>query len=465
MEATGNYQTAASIANAGWRALPAPAGVAASDGTSPSRVTVTWNAVDGARGYRVFRSAGSSTPTQVGVTGASVLTFHDTTAAAGSSYSYTVKATGPSGIADSVASAANSGWRALPAPTGVTASDGTSSEHVRVTWRAQAGAVVVKIYRAEGSGTPGLAGIAMATAGFFDDIHAIPGRVYRYSARFFGESGTGNGASSASDTGYRALAAPAGLAAASEDTRIRLSWTLMRGATSYRIYRGTSPASLTLLATTSARNYDDVSAQRGVTYTYRVSAVFPQGEGPRSEAVTSQRSGSRSGMAPPPDEASGKGSDRTLLESLAAAEEAHAVDPESLPMGMERYLALVSLEPDAPGIECAAFSNDADVAADAPERDATAATTAEEAEDASNPSEWIDMDGNGVPDLCQLRQGDLDLNGQIDSGDMAALLLLVGNESEHGIGDLVPDGLIDALDVRALAGRLEAPGDPADAEA
>ncbi len=465
MEATGNFQTAASTADAGWRALPAPTGVAASDGTSPSQVTVTWNAVAGARGYRVFRAAGSSTPTQVGVTGASVLTFHDTTAVAGSSYSYTVKATGPSGIADSVASAANSGWRALPAPTGVTASDGTSSEHVRVTWRAQAGAVVVKIYRAEGSGTPGLAGIAMATAGFFDDIHAIPGRVYRYSARFFGESGTGNGASSASDTGYRALAAPAGLAAASEDTRIRLSWTLMRGATSYRIYRGTSPASLTLLATTSARNYDDVSAQRGVTYTYRVSAVFPQGEGPRSEAVTSQRSGSRSGMAPPPDEASGKGSDRTLLESLAAAEEAHAVDPESLPMGMERYLALVSLEPDAPGIECAAFSNDADVAADAPERDATAATTAEEAEDASNPSEWIDMDGNGVPDLCQLRQGDLDLNGQIDSGDMAALLLLVGNESEHGIGDLVPDGLIDALDVRALAGRLEAPGDPADAEA
>jgi fibronectin type 3 domain-containing protein len=464
MEATGTFRTAASTADSGWRALPAPTGVAASDGTSPSRVTVTWNAVPGARGYRVFRATGSATPTQVGLTSASSLSFNDTSAAAGTNYSYTVKATGPSGIADSAASAANAGWRALPAPTGVTASDGTSSEHVRVTWRAQAGATVVNIYRAEGSATPGLAGIAMATAGFFDDVNAIPGRVYRYSARFFGESGTGNGASSASDTGYRALAAPTGLASTSEESRIRLSWTMLRGATSYRIYRGTSPASLTLLATTSARTYDDVSAQRGVTYTYRISALFPQGEGPRSDSVTGQRTSTRSGMAPPPDDESDKGSDQTLMESLAAAEDAPSVDPESLPMGLERYLALVSVEPDASGIECDMFTDAEDDAADDLEGATTTTPPEDESRDVGPSLPWIDMDDNGVPDLCQLRRGDLDLNGQVDSADMAALLLLVGTQSEFGIGDLIPDGVIDALDVSELARRLEGASEPGDAE-
>ncbi len=462
MEATGTFQTAASTADSGWRALPAPTGVAASDGTSSSRVTVTWNAVAGARGYRVFRAAGSATPTQVGVAGSSPLSFDDTSAVAGTSYTYTVKATGPSGIADSVASAANTGWRALPAPRGVVASDGTSSEHVRVTWRAQAGANVVKIYRAEGSATPGLAGIAMATAGFFDDVNAVPGRVYRYSARFFGESGTGDGASSASDTGYRSLAAPTGLASTSEESRIRLSWTMLRGATSYRIYRGTSPASLTLLATTSARTYDDVSAQRGVTYTYRVSALFPQGEGPRSDPVTGQRTSTRSGMAPPPDDESDKGSDQTLLESLHAAEDAPSVDPESLPMGLERYLALVSVEPDASDIGCEPSMDSRDDPADAPEDAASAVPPEGQSNDAASSPPWIDMDDNGVPDLCQLRRGDLDLNGQVDSADMAALLLLVGTQSEFGIGDLIPDGVIDALDVSELARRLEAAGDSAD---
>ena len=50
-----------------------------------------------------------------------------------------------------------------------------------------------------------------------------------------------------------------------------------------------------------------------------------------------------------------------------------------------------------------------------------------------------------------LRAGDLDLNGTIDHGDIAALLTMIGSEPQLGIGDLDGDGVIDAADIAALS--------------
>jgi hypothetical protein len=61
-----------------------------------------------------------------------------------------------------------------------------------------------------------------------------------------------------------------------------------------------------------------------------------------------------------------------------------------------------------------------------------------------------DLDGTGVPDLCQLRCGDLDLNGRIDEGDLSILLTMFGQEPVLGVGDFNPDGFIDAEDLAAL---------------
>jgi hypothetical protein len=74
-----------------------------------------------------------------------------------------------------------------------------------------------------------------------------------------------------------------------------------------------------------------------------------------------------------------------------------------------------------------------------------------------------DLDGNGMPDICQLRCGDLDLNGRIDGGDAAMLLLLIGQEPVLGVGDLDGDGQIDASDMQCLLARM--PPVSADVEA
>jgi hypothetical protein len=62
----------------------------------------------------------------------------------------------------------------------------------------------------------------------------------------------------------------------------------------------------------------------------------------------------------------------------------------------------------------------------------------------------IDLDQNGEADLCQLRRGDLDLNGAVDQDDVAILMQLIGSDPVLGIGDLDGDGAIDNGDVAAL---------------
>jgi len=67
-----------------------------------------------------------------------------------------------------------------------------------------------------------------------------------------------------------------------------------------------------------------------------------------------------------------------------------------------------------------------------------------------------DLDGNAVPDLCQLRCGDLDMNGVVDLGDLAILLAMLGEEPVLGIGDFDANGQIDADDLAEVVQRIQA---------
>ncbi|MCE2875357.1 MAG: hypothetical protein LW625_06945, partial [Planctomycetaceae bacterium] len=78
-----------------------------------------------------------------------------------------------------------------------------------------------------------------------------------------------------------------------------------------------------------------------------------------------------------------------------------------------------------------------------------------ESADPTNAPAIIDLDQNGEPDLCQLRRGDLDLNGRMDEADLALLLIMIGEEPVLGFGDLNGDGVIDGSDVQALSERMD----------
>lgn len=235
--------SALSAPDAGHRKLPAPTGVSASDGTYADKVVVTWNPVNGATSYQIFRAEGMfDTKTQLGTLSSKskALSFNDSTANLGAFYYYWVKAVSKNGTSD-FSDPWDTGYRKLPVPTGVSASDGTYSDKVRVTWNSVQGAAQYLIYRSTSS-TGGQVNIGGSVTTTYDDTSASPGTTYYYWVRAFWSFMGSMSDYSSPDSGWRAVQAPSPptLLSPSNDatgvsTNPTLSWNASSGATSYQI--------------------------------------------------------------------------------------------------------------------------------------------------------------------------------------------------------------------------------------
>jgi hypothetical protein len=250
-----------SASNTGWQNLPAPLAVTATAGTFANKVVVAWLPVTGVTGYKIFR-VGSETA--IGSVGSSSLTFSDTTATPGTSYEYFVKATSTAGL--SGMSASQSGYRNLPSPTGVAATDGTSVAFVGVTWVAAPGAVEYEIFR---SGTADPIGTSSGTS--FNDVGAVAGKLCTYTVKAKGTVGVS--AASTGNTGFRALSAPTAVAASdgTSAASVTVTWVASTGATAYKIFRSGSVSAIGTVG--AVTTFNDTSATVGVLYTYTVKAV------------------------------------------------------------------------------------------------------------------------------------------------------------------------------------------------
>ncbi|MCE2885193.1 MAG: hypothetical protein LW806_09880, partial [Planctomycetaceae bacterium] len=218
-----------SAAVTGWRNVPGPSAVMASDGTFASKVQVEWTSVSGATGYTVWRKLPSAAAyAQIGtVAGGATLAYADTTAAVATTYQYAVKATNSAG--STAFSPSDTGWRNTTAPGSVAASDGTYNDKVRVTWTAAPSATGYKVFRTEPGGSAVEIGSVAATALLFDDTTAAIAVFYAYSVQSV--CALGAGGTSAADNGVRAPGAPTNVAA-SDGTftdKVRVTWTAVNG--------------------------------------------------------------------------------------------------------------------------------------------------------------------------------------------------------------------------------------------
>ena len=427
----------------GWRMLSAPTSVSATDGTDTSRVVITWAAPAGATRYSIYRAEGTATAVLIGSTLAPVVSFTDTSAAAAKLYTYSVSAWGSTGAGESARSVSNTGWRGMVPPTGVSASDGTSTSQVTISWNATLGAVSYKVYR-------GATLIGTTSGRAIADVSATPGTVFAYSVIAVGPTGTGESARSGTDNGWRNLSAPAGLVATKNlATKIQVRWNSVSSATGYSVYRGTSASSMAFLAIAASTTYDDTTAVAGTTYFYAVSARSGGGDSARSTSTTGVRVSSLLGGNDPKP---GDAGDGPAPGTTAPTEETE----EPAPMGVERYLQVVAVTKDV-AVACAPFTAEAtELPADASQaEDGSESAAAQPPEEPS----FIDLDQNGEADLCQLRRGDLDLDGTINEGDLALLLTMLGETPVMGFGDLNDDGVIDATDVAELTVR-QVPAEP-----
>ena len=200
-----NYDT-------GYRAIAAPNTPTVSDGTYTDKVLILWSSVSGANSYIIYRST-SANGTYLQATSSSS-PYYDTSAIIGTTYYYKLRAcTGSNGSgACSDYSNYNTGYRAIVAPNTPSASDGTYTDKVLISWSSVSGANSYIIYRSTSAN--GTYSQAAGLSLLYYDTSATAGTTYYYKLRACtGSSGTGICSSYSNyDTGYRAITAAPSIA-------------------------------------------------------------------------------------------------------------------------------------------------------------------------------------------------------------------------------------------------------------
>ena len=270
--------------------LSAPQGVQASDNSSPDHVSVSWNLLAGASSYYVFRNTTNDSQS-AGQVAQNLLAspFEDTSASPGTTYYYWVRAYNG---ALSQWSSSDAGTRlqlpAPDAPTNVSASDGPGIAPIQVSWNAASGASSYYIYQGTSNSVGSASEVAQTATLNWTDNNSAPNQTYYYWVRSWRENG-GHSAYSQSDSGSWQLAAPATVSATDGTVanQIDISWAVVPGASSYRIYRSEDSVfanSTEISNGISQQSYVDNSVAAGTIYHYWVKAEASGIQGPESSS-------------------------------------------------------------------------------------------------------------------------------------------------------------------------------------
>lgn len=244
--------------------LSAPSGLAAA--STPGSVALTWTAVSGATSYKVYRSTTSGSYGAALASGVGTNSYTDSTASNGTQYYYVVRAFNGADSADS-----NEVTTLPMASFAIASTNSPSSSSVQVTWTGPTGAATydVRYGTATGSYTTTVTGVTSPYT-----ITGLSANTNYYIViRANNAIGAGTSVTSSESIQKTATGAPTGLAAVASPGSVALTWTAVSGVTDYKIYRGTTAGSTTLLASGNVPNsYTDSTVANGTTYYYAVVA-------------------------------------------------------------------------------------------------------------------------------------------------------------------------------------------------
>ena len=259
-------------------AKSAPAALVVKIGNSAAsgKPMLTWNAVEGATSYRIYRSTsrGSGYSLLGTVTATS---YTNTGAKAGTTYYYRVKAVNDAGLSpysNVVSGKVKSVTPKLSAPV-VKIGHSASSGKPMLTWNAVSGATSYKVYRATSqNGTYSLLGTVTATS--YTNTGAKAGTTYYYKVKAVnsaGESAFSNVVSGKTTVTTLTMGHSA------SSGKPQLTWKAVSGAASYRVYRATAKnGAYSVINTTKALTYTNTGAALGTTYYYKVEALNASGK-------------------------------------------------------------------------------------------------------------------------------------------------------------------------------------------
>ena len=218
----------------------------------------------------------------------------------------------------------------------------------------------------------------------------------------------------------------------------------------------------TVIATTignTAVTYKDTSAVAGIVYGYTVAAETSQGLTNPSESDSGYRRASFTG-----DDGNTPSDGSTTDTGLNGDAGDNSNVNQSVASGNEDSTTNAGLDTSSTDMNAGDSSADA---ADEVDTRSLAQIKCDHLFDAvaermmSNPSLVdsvvlrldLDEDRNGVKDVCQRNQGDVDLNGVVDESDLVALMSAFA--AKNMIADLNLDGQLDSEDIAMYLIALE----------
>lgn len=249
--------------------------------STATNVTVKWETVSGANGYKVMRKAdGSKTWSTIGTTNSKKLSFTDKKVNCGVKYHYTVRAYRNVSKKPVLGSYNSNGLEIMTIPDRPVVSVSSANYNkLNVSWSRSNGATGYKVYRKVVNGTYKLIrNISGGAATGFTDTVECGTEYYYYVTAYVINNKVEYG--SFDSEAVKGKAVPQTVKLGSPSTtkgQAKINWSTVPGATGYYVYSKTGNSGYKLIADVKGGNvksYTDKNVVSGKKYTYTVKAYI-----------------------------------------------------------------------------------------------------------------------------------------------------------------------------------------------
>lgn len=249
--------------------------------STATNVTVKWETVSGANGYKVMRKAdGSKTWSTIGTTNSKRLSYTDKKVSCGVKYHYTVRAYRNVSKKPVLGSYNSNGLEIMTIPDRPVVSVSSANYNkLNVSWSRSNGATGYKVYRKVVNGTYKLIrNISGGAATGFADTVECGTEYYYYVTAYVINNKVEYG--SFDSEAVKGKAVPQTVKLGSPSTtkgQAKINWSTVPGATGYYVYSKTGNSGYKLIADVKGGNvksYTDKNVVSGKKYTYTVKAYI-----------------------------------------------------------------------------------------------------------------------------------------------------------------------------------------------
>ncbi|MBQ5783057.1 MAG: leucine-rich repeat protein, partial [Oscillospiraceae bacterium] len=250
--------------------LPQPV-VTATNIASTGKIQLKWNAIEGAKEYKIYRST-SKTGTYKLLKTTTSTSLKNTSVNAGETYWYKVKAVHSNSSATSAYSTAVGRTVDLPQPV-VTATNIASTGKIQLKWNAIEGAKEYKVYRS--TTKDGEYKLLKTTTGTsLKNTSVNAGETYYYKVKAIHTNSSAASAYSTAVGRTVDLPQPVASVALNSKGKPKVTWNVVDGASKYVLYHSTTGENGSWTAVNiKGTSITHSSAVKGTKYYYKVKAV------------------------------------------------------------------------------------------------------------------------------------------------------------------------------------------------